>query len=45
MYQSELYKACFPHNMAYGDFKDLPSRTISDKILCDRAFNIAKKKI
>ena len=44
MYQSELYKACFPHNMVYGDFKDLPSRTISDKILCDRACNIEKKK-
>ena len=28
--------------MAYRDFKDLPSRTSSDKILCDKAFNIAK---
>ena len=28
--------------MAYGDFKDLPSRTSSDKILRDKAFNIAK---
>ena len=27
--------------MAYGDYKDLARRTGSDKILCDRAFNIA----
>ena len=28
--------------MAYGDFKDLTRKTASDKILCDKAFNIAK---
>ena len=28
--------------MAYGDFKDLTRRTASDKILHDKAFNIAK---
>ena len=28
--------------MAYGDFKDLPRRTASDKVLCDEAFNIVK---
>ena len=28
--------------MAYGDFKDLQRRTGSDKILRDKAFNIAK---
>ena len=28
--------------MAYGDFKDLKGRTTSDKILRDKAFNIAK---
>ena len=28
--------------MAYGDFKDLTRRTASDKILSDKAFNIAK---
>ena len=27
--------------MAYGDFKELTRRTASDKILCDKAFNIA----
>ena len=28
--------------MVYGDFKDLPRITASDKVLRDRAFNIAK---
>ena len=28
--------------MAYGDLKDLTRRTASDKILRDKAFNIAK---
>ena len=28
--------------MAYGYFKDLTKRTASDKILCDKAFDIAK---
>ena len=30
------------HEIAYGDFKDLARRTASDKILRDKAFNIAK---
>ena len=28
--------------MAYGDFKDLARRTASDKVIRDKAFNIAK---
>ena len=28
--------------MAYGDFKDITRRTASDKVLRDKAFNIAK---
>ena len=28
--------------MAYGDFKDLKRRTVSDNILRDKAFNISK---
>ena len=28
--------------MAYGDFKDLKRRTASEKMLIDKAFNIAK---
>ena len=42
IYQNALDKACFQHDMAYGDFKDLTRRTASDKILRDKAFNIAK---
>ena len=28
--------------MAYGNFKDLTRRTACDKMLCDKAFNIAQ---
>ena len=42
IYKYELDKACFQHDMAYGDFKDLARRTASDKLLRDKAFNIAK---
>ena len=42
IYQNELDKTCFQHDMDYGDFKDVTKRTASDKILCDEAFNIAK---
>ena len=42
IYQNELDKGCFQHDMAYRDFKDLTRRTASDKILRDKAFNIAK---
>ena len=41
-YQNELDKACFQHDMAYGDFKYLPKRTASDKVLREKTFNIAK---
>ena len=42
IYQNELDQVCFQHDMAYGDFKYLKRRTASDKILRDKAFNIAK---
>ena len=42
IYKNELDKACFQNDMAYGDFKDLKRRTTSDKVLRDKAFNIAK---
>ena len=41
IYKNELDKACFQHDIAYGDFKDLKKRTASDKILRDQAFKIA----
>ena len=40
--QNKLDKACFQHDTAYGDLKDLTRRTASDKIFRDKAFNIAK---
>ena len=42
IYQNELDNACFQHDMAYGDFKDLTRRTASHEILPDKAFNVAK---
>ena len=42
IYKNELEKACFQHDMAYGDFKDSARRTASDKVLRDKALNIAK---
>ena len=42
IYRNKLDKACFQHDMAYGDFKDLARRTAADKVLRDKAFNIAK---
>ena len=42
IYWNELDKACFKHDMTYGDFKDLARRTASDNVLRDTAFNIAK---
>ena len=35
-------KACFQHEVAYGESKDLTRRTAFDKILRDKAFNIAE---
>ena len=42
IYQNGLHKACFQHDVAYGDSEDLTRRTASDKILRENAFNIAK---
>ena len=33
IYQNKLENACFQHNMTYGDLKDLPRRTTSDKVV------------
>ena len=43
IYKDELDKACFTHDAAYSDSKDLTKRTAADKILRNRAFNIAKE--
>ena len=42
VYQNELDKACFQHDMAYGDFKDLNRRTTAVKVGRDKAINFAK---
>ena len=39
---NKLDKTCFQNDMAYGEFKDLNRRTAADKVLRDKAFNIAK---
>ena len=41
IYRNELDKACFQHDMAYHKYKDLEKRTQSDKLLKDKAFEIA----
>ena len=41
IYRNELDKGCFQHDSAYADHKDLINRTKSDKVLKDKAYNIA----
>ena len=42
VYKNELDKACFVHDAAYSDGKDLTKRTVTDKFLKNKAFEIAK---
>ena len=42
IYRNELDKSCFQHDLTHGDFKALARKTASDKVLRDKAFNIAK---
>ena len=42
IYKNEIDKACFAHHAAYSDRKDITKRTVADKILRNKAFNIAK---
>ena len=41
IYRNELDKACFQHDSAYADHKDLINRTEADKVLKDKAYDIA----
>ena len=41
IYRNELDKACFQPDSAYADHKDLINRTKSDKVLRDKAYDIA----
>ena len=42
IYKNELDKACFVHDAAYSDSKDLTKRTVADKTLKIKTFDIAK---
>ena len=42
IYKNELDKAFFTHDAAYSDGKNLIKRTVADKILKNKAFDIAK---
>ena len=41
IHKNELDKVCFQHDSAYVDHKDLINRTKSDKVLRDKAYDIA----
>ena len=41
IYRNELDKACFQHDSAYADHKDLINRTEADKVLRHKAYDIA----
>ena len=42
LHRNELDKACFAHNTGYSESKDLAKRTVSDKILINRTYEIAR---
>ena len=44
LHRNELDKACFVHDAAYSDSKDLVKKTISDKILKVRAYEIVRNR-
>ena len=44
IYRNELDKACFQHDSAYADHKDLINRTEADKFLRDKANDIASNR-
>ena len=41
IYRNELNKACFQHDSAYADHKDLINRTEADNVLRGKAYDIA----
>ena len=41
IYRNEIDKACFQHDSAFADHKDLINRTEADKVLRDKAYDIA----
>ena len=45
IYRDELDKVCFQHDSAYVDHKDLINRTEADKVLRDKAHDIASNPV
>ena len=43
-YRNELEEGCFADDAAYHDGKDLDKRTISEKVLKDRAYEIPRNR-
>ena len=41
IYKNDRDRACFQHVLAYSEYKDLNKRTESDKVLRDKAYEIA----
>ena len=41
IYRNKVDKACFQHDSAYADHKDLINRTEADQVLRDKAYDIA----
>ena len=41
IYEKKLDKACFAHDAAYADSKDLAKRTISNKVFKGKVYEIA----
>ena len=41
IYKNDLDKACFQHDMVYDKYKELERRAQPDKVLKDKAFEIA----
>ena len=44
LYRNILDQVCFPHDAAYSDSNDLAKKTISDKILKDKDYEIARNR-
>ena len=43
-YRNILDQVCFAHDAAYSDSNDLAKKTISDKILKDKDYEIARNR-
>ena len=42
VYRNKLDKACFKHDMAYGKYKDLTKRILSDKVFEKKKIKLLK---